>query len=123
MRRVEKVLTNVTSMDATSSNAFDIKGASKVTLFCKRSSHSSGSSVFSATVGVGTDYAAYNKWISNVTNTNEQSETRVASLTLSADGCGFLSMSPEDAFEFIKVTVDSATDGVADAWLLIDYED
>lgn len=123
MRKITKVLDGITSLDATAGKVVDIKDAKRVTLFCKRAAHSSGSSVFSATVGVGTDRIAYNKWISNVANTNGQMLTRVASLTLSADGCGFLTMSPEDIFEFITVSVDSATDGTASAWLICDYED
>jgi len=123
MRKITKVLDGITSLDATVGQVVDIKDAKRVVLFCKRANHTAGSSVFSATVGVGTDRATYNKWISNATNTNAQDEARVASLTLSANGCDFLTMSPEDIFEFITVSVDNATDGTASAWIICDYED
>lgn len=119
MRRVIKVIDAV-STDKTA-NSVSILGAKKVVLFCKISGHSSGNTVFSATVGVGTDQVTYNKWISNVTNTNAQNETRVASLTLNANGSGFLTMSPEDTFDTIVVSSDVTTDGVSSAWLILDY--
>jgi hypothetical protein len=121
MRKVVKVLDGVTA--TTTSAAVDILGAKRVTLFCKRADHSSGSSAFTAEVGVGTDYVSYKKWISNANNTNVQGETRVTTLTLSANGIDFVSMSPEDIFEFIKVTVTETTDGTHSAWLVIDYAD
>ena len=106
--------------DKTAESA-SILGAKRVTLVCKRASHTSGNTVFSATVGIGANLTTYNKWISNVTNTNGQMPTRVASLTLSADGVGFLTMSPEDTFDTIKVTADVTTDGANSAWLILDY--
>lgn len=121
MRKIIKVLDGVTA--TTTANPVNILGAKKVVLFCKRADHSSGSSAFAATVGVGTDSATYNKWISNATNTNGQTLTRVASLSLSANGCGFLTMSPEDCFEFITVTVTETTDGTHSAWLIVDYDE
>lgn len=103
------------------SNTVNILGAKKVVLVCKRADHVSGSTEFSAVVGVGGNEIAYSKWISNVANTNAQTLTRVASLTLSADGVDFLSMSPEDTFDIIKVTADVTTDGENSAWLILDY--
>lgn len=121
MRKVIKVLDAVTA--TTTSSPVNILGAKKVVLFCNRADHASGSSAFSATVGVGTTFATYNKFISNATNTNAQTLTRVASLSLAADGSGFLTMSPEDCFEFIKVTVTETTDGTHSAWLVVEYDD
>jgi hypothetical protein len=105
-----------------SSAAQDIEGAKKVVLVYQRSSHGSGSTAFSATVSVdGTNYVSYNKWIDNVTNTNGQTLTRVASKSLDANGVGFLTMSPEDSFKYIIVTATETTDGTHDAWLSIEY--
>lgn len=103
--------------------AIDIGGVKKLVMFCTRASHTSGNTVFSATVGVGTSFTTYSKWISNATNTNAQTLTRVANLTLSSATSGFLTMSPEDCFEFIKVTADVTTDGANTVWLLMEYED
>lgn len=121
MRRITKII-DAQSADKTT-EAIDISGARNVTLFCNRASHTSGSTVFSATVGVGTSFVAYNKFISNVTNTNAQTLTRVASLTLNSAASGFLTMSPEDSFEFIKVTANVTTDGVNTVWLIADYDE
>jgi len=121
MRKVIQVFDEVTA--TTESDAYDILGAKRVTLIGKRADHSSGSSAFTAEVGVGTDFADYKKWISNATNSNSQNLTRVQTLTLSADGVDFMTMSPEDCFEFVKVTVTETTDGTHSAWLVIDHED
>lgn len=121
MRKVYTVFNGVTA--TTTADPIDIKGAKKVTLLCKRANHGSGSSAFSATVGANGEFATYNRWISNVTNTNAQGITRVASLSLSSNTTDFLTMSPEDAFEFIKVTVTETTDGTHSAWLIVDYDD
>lgn len=119
MRRVIKLFEDQTA-DKTS-GAISILGAKRAVLFCKRASHTSGNTVFSAVVGVGGNEIAYNKWISNVENTNAQMPTRVANLTLSSATSGFLTMSPEDTFETIKVTADVTTDGSNSAWLILDY--
>jgi hypothetical protein len=119
MTQVITVLDGVTA--TTTSGAINILGAKRVTLLCKRADHSAGSSAFTATVGAGTAYADYKKWISNANNTNAQGETRVSTLTLSANGLDFVTMSPEDVFEFIKVTVTETTDGTHSAWLIIEY--
>ena len=117
-RRVKHVIDGETA-DKTS-EAVNILGANRVTLVCKRADHATGSTVFSADVGVGTDVTDYKKWISNAAHTNVQQDTKVASLTLSADGVDFLTMSPEDTFDVIKVTADVTTDGTNDAWLILD---
>lgn len=121
MRKIIKVLDGVTA--TTTANPVNILGAKRVTLVCKRADHVSGSSTFTAKVGVGTDLADYKKWISNASNTNAQNLTRVASLVLSTNGVDFLTMSPEDVFDTIEVKVTEATDGTHSAWLIVDYED
>jgi hypothetical protein len=121
MTEVIKVLDDVTA--TTSSAATPILGAKKVVLVYKRADHSSGKTVFSATVSVdGTNYITYNKWISNTANTNSQTLTRVASVdTGAANATGFLTMSPEDNFLDIIVTATETTDGTHSAWLLIEH--
>lgn len=121
MVEVIKVLNDVTS--TTESQPVSIEGAKKVVLVYKRSDHSSGKTVFSATVSVdGSNYITYNKWISNATNTNSQDITRVASVdTGAADVTGFLTMDPDDGFVYIKVTATETTDGTHAAWLYIEH--
>lgn len=117
----------ITALDAvtatTESEAISIEGAKRIVFVYKRADHASGKTVFSATVSVdGTNYITYNKWISNVANTNSQTLTRVASVdTGTANATGFLTMSPEDGFKYIKVTATETTDGTHSAWLLIEY--
>lgn len=101
-----------------------VTGACKVQIVGKRSAHSAGSTAFSVQVAVdeaGTAATAYSKLIDNVTNTNAQQLTRVASKSLAANGTCLLSMSPEDIGGFIKVTATETTDGTHDAWVIISY--
>jgi len=117
---VVPVLNGVTA--TTTSQATNIESAKKVVLVCKRADHSSGSSAFTAQVSAdGTNYIDYKKWISNAANTNTQDLIRVQTLTLSADGVDFMTMSPEDGFLDIKVTATETTDGTHSAWLIIEH--
>jgi len=102
----------------TTSGAINIEDAKKVVLVYKRADHSSGSTVFTATVSVdGTNYVTYNKWIVNAANANTEGVTRAGSATLSANGAGFLTMDPDDSFKYIKVTATETTDGTHSAWI------
>lgn len=106
----------------TTGAAIRIANALKVVLVGKRSAHSSGSTAFSLEVSNdGTNWITYNKLISNVTNTNAQTLTRVASFSLAANGVAFATMSPEDGFEFARVTATETTDGTHDAWLYVEF--
>jgi hypothetical protein len=121
MEAKRKLVKIIDGAIADATGKYNILGAKKVVLFCKRSAHTAGNTVFSATVGVAGNEITYSKWISNATNTNAQTETRVASLTLSSATSGFLTMSPEDTFDTITVTADVTTDGTNDVWLILDY--
>lgn len=109
--KVIKVLDAVTA--TTTSEAIDIENASKVTLEFTRANHSSGSSAFAVTVSVdGINYVTFNKLIDNVTNTNAQNKTRVASASLASDTSKHYSLDLEnDSFRYMKVTVTETTDG------------
>ena len=103
--------------------AINIEDAKKVIMEYKRADHSSGKTVFSATVSPdGTNYITYNKWITNATNTNAQDVTRVASVdTGAANASGILTMSSEDGFKYIIPTATLTTDGTNDIWMHIQY--
>lgn len=107
----------------TSSGSVDILGAKRVVLLADRSTHASGSATITAKVGVGATLVDYKKWISNATNSNAQGLTRVANLVLSSKTGDFITMSPEDSFEFIKVTNTESGSGATSVWLIVDYED
>lgn len=100
-----------------------LKNAKRVTIFVKRADHSSGSSVLTASLSPnGADYVATNKLIDNVTNTNAQTLTRVASKTLSSNTTVFLSLDPDDTAEFLKINVTRVTDGTNNCWVVVDYD-
>ena len=115
-----------TALDAvtvtTTSEEIVIAGAKKVSFMFTRANHSAGSTAFSVEASVdGTTYVAYNKLISNATNTNAQTLTRVASIALASDTSVFASMDLEnDAIYSIKVTATETTDGTHTAKVLIE---
>ena len=121
MARLTDVITALDGVTATTtSQPINIENADSVVVAYKRADHSAGKTVFSATVSVdGTNYIAYAKWISNVANANTEQLTRVASVdTGAANVTGFITMSPEDHFKWIKVTATRTTDGTSSMWLL-----
>jgi len=105
------------------SDPVNIENAEKVQLEFTRANHSSGSSAFAVTVSVdGVNYVTYNKLIDNVTNTNAQALTRVASASLASDTSKHYTMDlTQDAFRFMKVTVTETTDGTHTAKALVIY--
>lgn len=119
-----KVITALSAVTATAtSEAIDVKYAEKITLLLTRANHSAGSSAFTVTGSVdGTTYVALNTLIDNVTNTNAQTLTRIATKTLSADGSALVALDLEQfGYSFIKVTVTEATDGTHSAVVLVEY--
>jgi len=57
----------------------------------------------------GTTWTAYNRLISNVTNTNSQSETRVANVTLGGIGSAFLFIAHGEGMGMLRVILTTAT--------------
>lgn len=108
----------------TTSAAIDFTGVKKATWFFTRANHSSGSSTFTVEVSFdGVTWVAYNKLISNVTNTNAQDLTRVASVALSSDTTSTVAMDLQhDAYPYARVTATEATDGTHTAELVREYE-
>lgn len=107
----------------TTSSAVPITGAKRITWAFTRADHSSGSSAFDVTVSLdGSTFVAFNKLIDNVTNTNAQTKTRVASSTLSSNTTKVYSMDLEnDVYAEMKVTVTETTDGTHTAKCIIEY--
>lgn len=119
-----KVITALSAVTATTtSEAIDVKYAEKITLLLTRANHSAGSSAFTVTGSVdGATYVALNTLIDNVTNTNAQTLTRIATKTLSADGSALVALDLEQfGYSFIKVTVTEATDGTHSAVVFVEY--
>lgn len=117
-----KTLLNAVTATTTSEEIV-IAGAKKVTFAFKRADHVAGSTTFTVEVSLdGVNYVAYNKLISNVTNTNAQTLTRVASIALSSNTTSLVSMDLEhDSFYSMRVTATEATDGTHTAEALIEF--
>lgn len=106
----------------TTSAAIDVAGAKKVGFIFTRANHSAGSSAFTVEVSYdGSTWVGYNKLITNVTNTNAQDLTRVATVTLSSNTSEIAMMSTEDAFVYIRVKVTETTDGTHTAKCYVEY--
>lgn len=119
-----KVLTLINAATASASSPeIVIAGAKKITLFFTRANHAAGSSAFDVDVSYdGTTYVDYNKLISNVTNTNAQTLTRVGSVTLSSNTTSMVSMDLQhDTFYSMVVNVVETTDGTHSAFAVIEY--
>lgn len=114
-----KALDAVTA--TTVSEPINIENAEKITLLFTRANHGSGSSAFSVEVSLdGETYVAFNKLISNATNTNAQTKTRVASVSLAANGSSVVAMDLEnDIYRWMRITATETTDGTHTAKALI----
>ncbi len=118
----------LTILDAVSqttvSAPVDIKGAKRISFVFTRTNHSAGSSAFSVEVTIdGSTWVAFNKLISNVTNTNAQTKTRVASVSLASNTSTLVSMDLEnDSFSQMRVTATETTDGNHTAKAMIEYK-
>lgn len=80
---------------------------------------SSGNGLFKVQVtnDNGTTWTDYKRLVSNVTNSNVQNDTKVATLTLSANGSDFLFFPSGDHFQGIRISCHRTTDGTYSAIL------
>lgn len=99
----------------TTSNPISLEGAKKVTLRLTRTLHSSGSTAFTVTGSIdGDNFTALNNIVTDVTNTNAQTQTRVASVSLASDTSQFVNLDLTFyTLKFIKVVATRTTDGSA----------
>lgn len=82
------------------------------------SSITSGNGVFTVDVSNdGTNWVPYNRLTTNVTNTNAQTDARVASVTLSSNTSAIVFFPVGDYFRYLRVTVTRTTDGAYSAIL------
>lgn len=111
-----KILLNaITSTTTSASFPTGPNGITSLQFVC--ANHTSGNGVFTVDVSNdGVNWTAYNKLTTNVTNTNAQTDTRVASVTLSSNTSSVVSI-PE-SFSFIRVTCTVTTDGTYTATIL-----
>lgn len=103
---VSETETNFVWTTSTYSAGFSPTLRGKCSLQFVASGISSGNGVFTVEVSNdGTNWTAYNKITTNVTNTNGQTDTRVASVTLSSSTSAVVSLPEPFAFYRVKVVV------------------
>ncbi len=109
--RKQVLLDGVTA--TATSKAASVDGAGRLSVMLLTSGITSGNGVFTVEVSNdGTNFASYNRITTNVTNTNAQTDTRVASVTLSTNTTNFLFFPPGDTFASYRVKCVVSTDGV-----------
>jgi len=87
-----------------------------VQVICVSRTQGTGAFTFSVS-NDGTNWVAYNRLVSNVTNTNVQTDTRVATVTLGTASSQIFFFPVGDYFRYIRCELDVTTDGVYKAIL------
>lgn len=120
MTKSHKEVTLLNAVTATTtSSPVNVEGYSRIGFQFKRANHSSGSSAFSVEGTInGTDWTTLNLIVSNATNTNAQTRTRVASVSLAADGTALAFIEDLVVLKAVRVTVTETTDGTHSAWMI-----
>lgn len=107
---VSETETNLAWTSIYTSRMFGVGVLGKTSLQLTRSGHSSGSGTFVVEASNdGTNWATYNKITTNVTNTNGQTDTRVASVALSSNTTSLVTL-PEP-YTFFRVVLTMSIDG------------
>ena len=108
--RKETLINAVTA--TTTSNGVPMDNAGRASLMLVSSGISSGNGVFTVQVSNdGVNWVDYNRLITNVTNTNAQTDTKVASVTLSTNTTSMVFIPNSDTFASIRAKVVVTTDG------------
>lgn len=123
MQGVKQITALNAVVATTTSGEIYIGNFSRVAILIRAAAITSGNGVFSVKGGFSEDpsvdptMTTYNMLIDNVTNTNAQTLTRVASKTLSANGDAFLWLTPEAMVTHISITATRTTDGTYSAYI------
>ena len=115
-----EILQNAVTATVSVANSlpFDVSKRQKMSIQFLASAISSGNGVFTVSVSNdGTNFITYNRLTDNVTNTNGQNDTRVASCTLSSNTSKIYFFPAGDYFRYIKCSVAVTTDGAYSAIL------
>lgn len=100
----------------TTSGGVAVNNAGRLSIQLIAAAISAGNGVFTVEVSNdNTNWLAYNRLTTNVTNTNAQTDTRVASVTLNSNTSAFVFFPPGDTFAYFRVKVDVTTDGTYSA--------
>lgn len=101
----------------TTSEQLDVENMSALALEFTAASISSGNGVFAVAVTIdGVNWVTYNMLIDNVTNTNGQNLTRVASKTLSSN-TSVVVFFDQVWFKALRVLCTVTTDGAYSCWV------
>ena len=101
--------------------------ARRIGVLVRRTNHSSGNTVFSFKAGYenldeSPTMSTFNMMIDNVTNTNAQTQTRIASKTLSSNTDAVMWVDPSIKINLLEVDYNTTTDGAATVFILIEEE-
>lgn len=111
LQPTRQVLLNAVTA-TTTSVGMGVNNAGRLSIQVIAAGISAGNGVFTVEVSNdGTNWIAYNRLTTNVTNTNVQNDTRVASVTLSSNTSAFLFFPPGDTFMSFRVICTRTTDG------------
>ncbi len=116
-----EVLLNAVAV-TTTSRAVGVDNAAHLSLQITAANITSGSAVFTVQVSNdGTNWIGYNRLTSNVTNTNAQTDTRIASVLLNTNSGSILFFPDGDTFNKIRVvaTPNNTVDGTYSAVLYV----
>jgi hypothetical protein len=104
-------LLNAVAVDTTS-EVLDVSMRTAISIQFVSANISAGNGVFTVQVSNdGTNFVAYNRLTDNLTNTNTQTDTRVASVTLSTNTSKIYFIPHGDYFRYMRVLVNQTTDG------------
>jgi hypothetical protein len=96
----------------TTGEGFCVGDRTKLSVQFIASGITSGNGVFTIEVSNdNTNWVAYNRLTDNLTNTNTQGDTRVASCTLNSNSTKIYFIPVDDHFGYIRAKVDRTTDG------------
>lgn len=101
----------------TTSRGVGVDNADRLSVQLIAASVTSGTGTFTFSVSNdgGTTWTPYSRLTSNATNTNAQTDTRVASVVLNSTGSSMIFFPPGDTFGLIRATCTVATDGTYSA--------
>jgi hypothetical protein len=126
MTRNSSVVTALNGvLETTTSAGVRVGQATKLAVVLTAGSISAGNGVFTFAVTAdepsiaSPTWITYNRLVSNVTNTNAQTDTRVASVTLNSNTSSILFIPDADLFTAIRVTCTVTTDGAYTAKFIL----
>lgn len=107
----------------TTSADISVEEAKKVSMRLTRTLHSAGSTAFTVTGSIdGVNFTALNNIVTDVTNKNTQTVTRVASVSLSSNTSQFVSLDlTYYTLKFIRVVATRTTDGSATVAVSVEF--